>query len=58
MEESFELQVQTNAAVDDQLGYLLAASTQLDGRLNEELGSLRDKFEDDLAWLRKEFNHK
>ena len=58
MEESFELQVQTNAAVDDQLGYLLAASTQLDGRLNEELGSLRNKFEDDLAWLRKEFNHK
>ena len=58
MEESFDLQVQTNAAVDDQLGYLLSSATQLDSRLNEELDSLRNKLEDDIAWLRKEFNHK
>lgn len=58
MEESFDLQVQTNSAVDNQLSSLLSSTTHLDTKLDEEVDSLRNKLEDDVAWLRKEFNHK
>jgi hypothetical protein len=52
------LQVQTNAAVDEQLAALLSSTSTLEARLHLEIEGLKGKMDDDLAWLRKEYNHR
>jgi hypothetical protein len=58
LEDAFELQVQSNCTTDTQLSTLHATANTLDTRLTDEVLELRNKLEDDMAWITKEFNHK
>lgn len=58
LEDAFDLQVQSNNAVDGQLSSLHSYVSALDSRVTDDMSDLKNKLEDDLAWMQKEFNHR
>lgn len=58
IEESFDLQVQTNSSVDSQLADILNAANDRNASNAIDFNNMKNSFEDSLAWMKKEFNHK
>jgi hypothetical protein len=58
VEDLFDLQVQTNGAVDSQITNLISSTANLDINIKDQLLEMKNKIDDDFAWMKKEFNHK